>query len=63
MNTFGKRLTAAMKSANKSQTDIARDLSVAQASVHAWVWDKNWPTMKNILALESHLVIREIVHT
>ena len=55
MNTFGKRLTAAMKNAKKSQTDIARDLSVAQASVHAWVWDKNWPTMKNILALESHL--------
>ncbi len=55
MTSFGQRLSVAMKNAQKSQSDIARDLSLAQPSVHAWVKDKNFPTIKNVLALSSYL--------
>jgi transcriptional regulator with XRE-family HTH domain len=55
MTSFGQRLSVAMKNAQKSQSDIARELSVSQPSVHAWVHDKNWPSIKNVLALESYL--------
>ena len=55
MTSFGQRLSVAMKNSQKSQNDIARALSVAQPSVHAWVHDKNWPSIKNVLALGYYL--------
>jgi transcriptional regulator with XRE-family HTH domain len=54
MKTFGKRLAFLMDAHKKSQSDIARDLSVAQPSVNAWVTDKNWPSMTHVMTLASY---------
>ena len=54
-STFGQRLRVAIKRAETTQSQLARDLGVAQPSLNIWVNDKGMPSSKYIKPLSEAL--------
>jgi len=54
-STFGARLRVAIKRAETTQSQLARDLGVAQPSLNIWVNDKGMPSSKYIKPLSEAL--------
>lgn len=56
-NTFGERLKAALKSANKSQRNLAANIGVTPAVVTQWVQGTHKPKHENVKAVASYLQV------
>jgi len=54
-STFGARLRVAIKRAETTQSQLARDLGVAQPSLNIWVNDKGMPSSKYLKPLSEAL--------
>jgi len=54
-STFGERLRVAINRAQTTQSQLARDLGVAQPSINAWVNDKSVPGSNFIKPLTEAL--------
>ena len=54
-STFGERLRVAINRAQTTQSQLARDLGVAQPSLNVWVNDKGMPSSKYIKPLTEAL--------
>ena len=54
-STFGARLRVAIKRAETTQSQLARDLGVAQPSLNIWGNDKGMPSSKYIKPLSEAL--------
>ena len=55
MSSFGERLSKALNDAQKSQSELSRQLGISQPSVNAWVKDKNQPETKRVAEIASAL--------
>ena len=61
METLGDRLKRAMKSAKKTQTDLAVALNTSQPAVSQWCTDKKQPSENNLEVMSSLLGV-SVVH-
>ena len=56
-NTFSERLKAALKSANKSQRNLAANIGVTPAVVTQWVKGTHKPKHENVMMIASFLQV------
>ena len=52
--TFAKNLKGLMKSENVTQTELAKEIGVAQSAVSAWVSGQKEPSLINLWLLADY---------